>query len=85
MVGARKIIMDRKEFNTPIKELLEVYNVVQLLAEGSEGHKKAGLAKNKILVKAYRQQRHSEFKKESIRAVNLRNLKNQQKELAKSI
>ena len=57
MVGARKIIMDRDEFKSPVKELLEKCNVVQLLAEGSEGHGKAGLAKNKVLVKAYKQNR----------------------------
>ena len=49
--------MDRGDFTSPVKELLDKCNVVQLLAEGSEGHTKAGLAKNKILVKAYRQNR----------------------------
>ena len=55
MVGAKKIVMSRSDLQSPVKELLDTCNVVQLLAEGSEEHKKAGLTKNKILVKAYKQ------------------------------
>jgi hypothetical protein len=59
LVGARKIVVDIEEFKSPMKELLERCNVIQILAEGSEGHTKAGLAKNKVLVKAYRQNTRS--------------------------
>lgn len=55
MVGARKIVLDLEEFKSPLKELLEKCNVVQILADGTVEHKKAGLAKNEVIVKAYKQ------------------------------
>lgn len=57
MVGARKLVFNINEIENPLKELLEKCNVVQLYAEGSESHAKAGLAPNKVLVKAYKQNR----------------------------
>lgn len=54
MVGAKKIILDLEALKDPVlQELLNQYHVVQISCEGSKEHTKAGISKEKVLVKAY--------------------------------
>jgi len=54
MVGIRKLSLDRDALKAPIlDDLLKEYNSVEICSAGSAEHEIAGLAKSKVLVKAY--------------------------------
>jgi hypothetical protein len=56
MVGVRKVPEDLESItaNCPVlKDLLQEYYVVEISGEGAMEHTKAGLSKDKVLIKAY--------------------------------
>ena len=57
MVGAKKITLDLKILidacGPEIQQLLKEYNVIEISSTGSPEHTKAGISKDKVLVKAY--------------------------------
>lgn len=67
MVGVRKIVLDLETLLTLecatcgvktvrwpfLEDLLNQYNIVEICGEGSPEHRKAGLSKEKVLVRAY--------------------------------
>lgn len=54
MVGVRKVVVDREALKHPILDkLLSQYGSVEICVAGSAEHDKTGLARSKMLVRAF--------------------------------
>lgn len=60
MVGVKKFAVDKSQLKEKVAELLQTYHNVSMFGEGTEEHRKAGLAADKVLVKAWNKKPKSE-------------------------